>query len=389
MRTFAVLCVSLLLLRFTWSTRGNSVCLNMIVKNEATVIERCLRSVLSFVDFWIIVDTGSTDGTQNVIQQFMASKGIPGVLHDRSWVDFSWNRNEAIQLASPHCDYLFFIDADEYVMLRADFEFPLLTSDYYYAPIYYASVVYERIKLVSTRFHWSYVGVLHEVLSPPAAASYGSISGLVTVVTKDGARSKNVEKYREDVTILELALQSDLGNSRYWFYLAQSYRDAGNTLAAATAYRTRASMGGWQEEVFYSLLMLARLAEAQNASCNEVEDSYLRAFYYRPTRLEPLFSLSQYFRFAGRYADCYRVSKLACSLETSDKLFVEQWIYSFGLIFERSICSYYIEDFSGCIRDSIQVAATAGIPEEYRAQAEKNRQLATQQLRRVRAHCEA
>ena len=44
----------------------STICLNMIVKNEAPVIGRCLASVLPFVDRWVIVDTGSTDGTQVV-----------------------------------------------------------------------------------------------------------------------------------------------------------------------------------------------------------------------------------------------------------------------------------------------------------------------------------
>jgi glycosyltransferase involved in cell wall biosynthesis len=43
---------------------AKSVCLNMIVKNESKVIERCLRSVKGCIDYWVIVDTGSTDDTQ-------------------------------------------------------------------------------------------------------------------------------------------------------------------------------------------------------------------------------------------------------------------------------------------------------------------------------------
>lgn len=38
--------------------------LTMIVKNEASSIERVLRNALPFMDQWMILDTGSTDGTQ-------------------------------------------------------------------------------------------------------------------------------------------------------------------------------------------------------------------------------------------------------------------------------------------------------------------------------------
>ena len=46
-----------------------TVCLNMIVKNESKVVERCLDSVKSLIDYWVIVDTGSDDGTQKVIRE--------------------------------------------------------------------------------------------------------------------------------------------------------------------------------------------------------------------------------------------------------------------------------------------------------------------------------
>jgi len=41
-----------------------TICLTMIVKNEAQVIRRCIDSVRRFISYWVIVDTGSTDGTQ-------------------------------------------------------------------------------------------------------------------------------------------------------------------------------------------------------------------------------------------------------------------------------------------------------------------------------------
>jgi len=48
----------------------------MIVKNEADVIGRCLRSVLPFISSWSITDTGSTDGTQAIIQEMLGH--LPG-----------------------------------------------------------------------------------------------------------------------------------------------------------------------------------------------------------------------------------------------------------------------------------------------------------------------
>ncbi|EHP44847.1 family 2 glycosyl transferase, partial [Cupriavidus basilensis OR16] len=94
------------------------ICLNMIVKNEAPVIARCLASVKPWIDRWVIVDTGSTDGTQALVREVMGK--LPGTLHERPWIDFAHNRNEALALARAcsegHAradDYVLFIDADE------------------------------------------------------------------------------------------------------------------------------------------------------------------------------------------------------------------------------------------------------------------------------------
>src|SRR5579872_6946362 len=88
-----------------------TVCLNMIVKDEAAVIERCLSSVKDALDYWVIVDTGSTDDTQNVIRKYL--NDIPGELHQRPWKNFGHNRNEALKLTKNKGDYVLFIDADE------------------------------------------------------------------------------------------------------------------------------------------------------------------------------------------------------------------------------------------------------------------------------------
>ena len=95
------------------------ICLNMIVKNESPVIERCLASVKPWIGHWVIVDTGSTDGTQELVRKAMA--GVPGELHERPWRNVGHNRNEALDLARAHGDYVLFIDADEQLQVPPDF----------------------------------------------------------------------------------------------------------------------------------------------------------------------------------------------------------------------------------------------------------------------------
>jgi len=50
---------------------------SMIMKNEHHVILRCLESILPIIDYWCIVDTGSTDGSQQIVKDFFKEKNIP------------------------------------------------------------------------------------------------------------------------------------------------------------------------------------------------------------------------------------------------------------------------------------------------------------------------
>src|SRR5260370_14238085 len=103
---------------------GHIICLSMIVKNEAPVIRRCLESVRPIIDRWVIVDTGSTDGTQDIIHECL--KDLPGELHERPWRDFAHNRSEALALARPQGDYSLIIDADDTLDMPRDFQLPEL-----------------------------------------------------------------------------------------------------------------------------------------------------------------------------------------------------------------------------------------------------------------------
>jgi glycosyltransferase involved in cell wall biosynthesis len=58
------------------------IVLNAMVKNEAAVIERMLESAYKYIDYWVIQDNGSTDGTQDIIKNFFESKNIPGIFMD-------------------------------------------------------------------------------------------------------------------------------------------------------------------------------------------------------------------------------------------------------------------------------------------------------------------
>jgi hypothetical protein len=95
---------------------------------------------------------------------------------------------------------------------------------------------------------------------------------------------------------LETALLTEPDNTRYVFYLAQAYRDAGDYELATRHYRRRTEMGGSKEEIWVSLYMIARTHEFINHPRAVLVEEYLKAFQFDPLRAEPLYRIGALFR---------------------------------------------------------------------------------------------
>ena len=114
-------------------------------------------------------------------------------------------------------------------------------------------------------------------------------------------------------------------------------------------------MGGWEEEVFWSLYQIAMLQETLNKPEEVITKAYLKAWNFRPTRIEPLYRLASYYRQKDNFLMGYLFSQFALQADDpNDVLFVESWIYDYGAAFENSICAYWVgryeESFQLCNR---------------------------------------
>ncbi len=348
-----------------------SVCLNMIVKDETPVIVRCLESIKSMIDYWVIVDTGSTDGTQKLIKECL--KDIPGELHERPWVNFCHNRNEALAFAKGKADYILIIDADEELVFLEKFKRPHLDKDFYYIETNLSGTKYKRVQLINSKIEWKWSGVVHEVIDAPGEKSCECLTGVINIARPEGNRSKDPLKYQKDAAVLELAIEKEPNNSRYVFYLAQSYRDAEELEKALKNYEKRIKMGGWDEEIFWSLLQVAILKESLKKDYQEIIDSYMKAFEYRPSRVEPLYRLALYQRGLGNYSEAYQVASKGLVLqESNDALFVEKWIYDYGLLLEYSIAAYWTGRYLEALLASKIIKMNSSLPFNFRECVEKN-----------------
>jgi tetratricopeptide (TPR) repeat protein len=319
--------------------------LNMIVKNEAARIERMLNSVVQFIEAASIVDTGSTDNTREVIRAFFEAHKIPCEIIDAPFVDWSQARNEALRVgryfAPRHnCDYILLMDADMEIVVKDVVQFLDHKTGPSYDMYQHAGALhYLNRRLVKVDTTGGYLGVTHEFLNIPAA---GMVPESVAYFIDHADGANRPEKFKRDIRLLKAGLKVEPNNERYFYYLAQSYRDAGELDKAIKWYTRRVEAGGWDEEVWSAQYNMAQCHLANN---NEAEFicHMLAAYNMRPSRAESLYDLAHHYRMKSMNAPAAMLAETGMALPRStDALFVNDFVYAVGLKEELAITGFYV-----------------------------------------------
>jgi len=363
----------------------------MIAKNEAHIIRRCLDSVLRLIDFFLIVDTGSEDGTQQLIRDFLVEHDARGAVIDEPWQDFAYNRTFALQELRKFADidYALMIDADDQLVPEDGFD-PLafkseIQHDLYYVEIRHDEARYFRAQLCNNKLPFYYKGVLHEYLEIPAGEhTRATANGFYIESGRVGARNRNPRKYEDDAALLEEALLTETDPvliRRYKFYLAQSYRVCGQSEKALKLHLDRAEMGGWNEELFLSLYNAGLLKETLGCSDIEIIGTYLKAYDHAPDRIESLHALVKYCHRNGKPALGYLIGKQAITTPMPEGgLFVQMWIYEYGMLDEFAVAAYWAGHYRESLDACLKLLANEKIPADERARIQKNADFAREKL---------
>ena len=335
------------------------ICLTMIVKNEAEIIERCLQAAKPFITHWSIMDTGSTDNTREIIRSVMV--GVPGQLVEEPWVNFGVSRSRSVMqatgfLAAQGCDfrrsYCLLLDADHQLedhgfaaeQLSAASYMLVQRSGYYRYP---------NTRLIRCDQSWHCVGVTHEFWAAyrPTDTSQGTLETLEIIDHEDGGTRS--EKLERDEALLRQGLVDEPDNERYHFYLAQTLAeasavqgDAGKRAEAIALYAKRASMGGYGEERWMAQYRMAQqlLVDGQQ---QQGEAELARAWQQAPHRAEPLYWLARHHRENSRsvLAMLYAERAAAIPQPPAESLFVENHAFAWGPQEEIAISAFYTREF--------------------------------------------
>jgi glycosyltransferase involved in cell wall biosynthesis len=363
------------------------ICLNMIVKDEAKVIKRCLDSVKPYIDYWVIVDTGSKDGTQKIIKEHM--KSIPGKLFERPWKNWGETRTEALKLCQQHGkgDYILFMDADDILEFKDGYRFENLSADLYHMWRGIKGFTYLKPQLVKKDLPWRWVGVTHEYLDCPQSYTTDTLLKVTYQSLDGGATWKDPkQKFMKNVALLEEGLKKEPDNARYAFYLAESYRDAGDKAKALEWYQKRIKMGGWAEEVYWSLFQSGLMMKEIGIDYSIYVQAFLHAHKYRPHRSEALYYATEALNSNGEHAKAYELIKnweFIPQPIQKDGLFNMDWIQDYGFDFQLSIASYYVGQYDEAVKICDRLLKNPNLPDDWRNLTVSNREFPIQKMKKI------
>lgn len=326
----------------------------MMLKDEAHCIKKTIESLhvngLDFADRWVVLDTGSTDGTQDILR-----KELGGFLelYEEPFVNFSVSRNRCLDLCGQKTEYILMLSADEVVENPAVLRQFLSTrrhergfqDEAYMVDVFFkGAMTYKSARVTRSWAKWRYVGATHEVLCRPGGNPDVPVVVGSRIVFEGDSKNEGSKKFERDVALLSRAVEENPSEGRSWFYLGMSYHWAGKPLQAIKSLDKRIALGGWKEEVFFARLTKARAACSLGISWSGCLELYLQAHAEAAHRAEPLADVAKHYHEAEDHASCVLFASRAFALPypTKDVLFVEKAVYDWIVADYVAIHAYYI-----------------------------------------------
>uniref|UniRef100_A0A6C0H566 Glycosyltransferase 2-like domain-containing protein n=1 Tax=viral metagenome TaxID=1070528 RepID=A0A6C0H566_9ZZZZ len=328
----------------------------MIVKNESKIIKRMLDSVINYIDGYCICDTGSTDNTKEIIEEYFREKKMNGKLFEEPFKNFGYNRNMALKEAYGMSDYLLLMDADMVMitnLTRSMFHELLNMGNFFQIIQGTDEFYYANIRIIKNVMECRYSGVTHEYINYPGGEYYLVNRNDIFILDIGDGGSKG-DKFERDVKLLEEGIINEPENeARYTFYLASTYYELDKIELAIEYFKKRIGMGNYEQEIWYSYYKIGKGYIKLN-ECEKGIYWLLEGYNHNPNRFENMYEIIHYYRsFSNKQKLAFYFLKEIMEktnngdftsikgVNIDNYLFLHKSVYSYLLYFEYITLAYY------------------------------------------------
>ena len=320
----------------------------LMVKNEIGQVERTIKSLRNSVNNMVVLDTGSTDGTQEFVKKLAQRYNIQLKIYEESFIDFSTSRNRLLDLARPEGHFLLMMDANDELIngkqlrkiLLKNMEDDVFTIKYVLendGGIKGKRIVHIKIGIINANNqNIYYVMPVHEMITVDSS-KYGKyvknqeLERSNIYIYQDRLKDKpSTYRFEKDTYILLKYLDEHPKDTRVLYYLGQTYYNLENLEKAFHFYNKRVISQDkkiYNEEAFISYLNCVDLLLAMNLKdksgalphIENVVRNYIKdALEYtklRVKRTEPYYIMAQYLKEIGKFEEAHQWTTEACNVE--------------------------------------------------------------------------
>lgn len=351
------------------SKRVKNLGLAMMVKNEHLRISVTFDSVKDYVSTMYIFDTGSTDGTQEIMKKYCEQYDITLHLKEGNFVNFQESRNVLLDLVDEHStqdDYVILLDCndemqnmDNLVTFITEYKGPC--SGFYLTQRWWTGHSldsYYNVRMIRPHFGWRYKNPVHEYIMTPLIevdkkphheVVYNKVENVFVFQDRTKDDDKSYKRFTRDKELLYAEHLKNPTESRTLFYLAQTCGCLGQHDEAYKYYLKRIKAGGFYEEIYHSYFRLGDAAESLGHNWEESFMWYMKA-YQHSQRAEPLYKIAKHYQEYNMHGEkkpewhtCFMYASMACQLTypTEQILFIDKNIYSYARWHVLGISAYY------------------------------------------------
>lgn len=332
----------------------------MMVKNEKLKILTTLNSIKSHVDCLIIYDTGSTDNTIELIDNFCINNKINLYLIQGEFVNFCVSRNVLLDFADTikEVDFLLLLDCNdelkngEELRTFANKELTSKDSAYLVCQEWKTNLSggydkYYNVRFIKRGLGWRYKGSVHEYIhNENRSVTKRFPDNIVLFQDRTNDDDKTGKRFKRDKELLLEEHKKDRTEPRTIFYLAQTCGCLNHVEDAYYYYKLRLNFDGFFEEKFHCLLRLGDLSIEMKHPWHETMAWYMKAYEFIP-RVEPLIKIAHYYKSCENWKLSFMFASLACELEYPEDLilFVNKNMYTYDRWHLMGIVAFYNEKY--------------------------------------------
>lgn len=322
-----------------------------MIKDEVKNIGLSLESVLGVVDVVYILDTGSTDGTQQKCLEMCNAAGTKLCLKEEPFVDFATSRNvmlDFIDQVQPECRVSYVVLMDAADELRGGDKLRAFVQ-HAEAELYMVKQVlesngrllsYYNTKLLKPLTGWRYVGPVHEVLVKQGhSCTVRAPSCIEVYQNRELDMDRTFARFPRDKKLLLKAHEEKPNDPRTLFYLANTCWALGERDDAERYYRMRIELGGFQEEC-----LEAKLKIAENMMKRDEDPSPMLWKCWQDTRrMEPLYYIAMWYQQKKDWRSARMFYRAACDQDkpVDALLFVKPHLYDFSRWYGLAVACWY------------------------------------------------